>query len=224
LKKYALIVAGGSGSRMGTSIPKQFLLLENKPLLFYTIEKFIQTIPDIEIVLVLPANHINHYYELAGKNSFRVNVKIVEGGETRFHSVKNGLEKITDEGIVAIHDAVRPFVSTQIILDCFHSAELYGSGIPAIAVKESIRKITNVGSEPVYREDYRIIQTPQCFRFSSIKKAYNSEYNAKFTDDATVAENYGMEIILVNGNEDNIKITTPSDMAWAESKIKLLFA
>lgn len=221
LKKYALIVAGGNGTRANTPIPKQFMKLDGKPIVMHTITRFTEAENDIEIILVLNKEQINYWEELCKENNFHTPVKITEGGENRFESVKNGLSLVDEEGIVAIHDAVRPLVSTKTILTAYKAAELYGNAVPAIPLNDSIRQIDSSKSIALDRTRYCVIQTPQCFLSSIIKKAYfSAEYKIHFTDDASVVESSGERIHLVDGNPDNIKITTPRDFIIAEALMK----
>ena len=220
LKKYAIIVAGGSGTRMNSPVPKQFLKLNGLPVLMHTINKFSDLNLGIEIIVVLPNQLIPEWQELCKEFNFNTIVKITEGGETRFSSVKNGLALIKEEGIVAVHDAVRPLVNQKTILAAFRDAEMYGNAVPAIPLNDSIRQIESAKSIAVDRARYCIIQTPQCFTTVIIKKAYLKEYKFNFTDDATVVEATGEKIHLIDGTSDNIKITTPQDLAVAEALMK----
>lgn len=212
MKLYALIVAGGSGQRMGAGIPKQFLELGGKPVLMHTIERFRQFDENIEIITVLPENEIIHWMRLWEEKSFSVNQAIVTGGNTRFHSVKNGLEFIETPGLVAIHDGVRPFVSIDTIKRCFDTAARLGNAIPVIQPPDTLRLVEGGSNSPLNRAHVRIVQTPQVFSTGLIKKAYEQEYQPEFTDDAMVLEKTGVRINLVEGNRENIKITTPEDM------------
>ncbi len=212
MKLYALIVAGGSGKRMGAGIPKQFLELGGRPLLMYTIERFRQFSQDIEFITVLPENQIRNWMELQEKHSFTIIQTMVKGGRTRFHSVKNGLEFIDSPGLVAIHDGVRPFVSTETIKRCFDAAARLGNAIPVIPPSDTLRLIADEASTPLNRLQVRLVQTPQVFNTDLIKNAYNQEFRAEFTDDASVLENTGVRINLVEGNRENIKVTNPEDM------------
>jgi 2-C-methyl-D-erythritol 4-phosphate cytidylyltransferase len=224
MHKYAIIVAGGKGERMGATTPKQFLELAGKPILMHTLEKFQQTIPSIKIILALPENQFDFWEELCYKHKFiKTPHLIVKGGETRFHSVQNALKLVNEESIVAIHDGVRPLVSEETIHTCFSEAMKKGNAIPVTEVVDSMRhfsKQTNK-NEAVSRSCYRIVQTPQCFSLNLIKKAYEQEFNKLFTDDATVVEKLGETINLVQGNRENIKITTAEDLMIAEAFIKL---
>ena len=221
MKLYALIVAGGSGRRMGTDIPKQFLEIAGKPILMHTIERFYDFDESIEIITVLPENQLLFWSELKEKYSFSIQHKIVRGGETRFFSVKNGLEFVDPSGQVAIHDGVRPLVSNDTIRRCFESADKYGNCIPVISPSDSLRMITQEGNRPVDRMQFKQVQTPQVFKSELIKKAYQQEYQPDFTDDATVLERMGEKINMVEGNRENIKITNPQDMIIAQGLFTL---
>lgn len=220
LSKYAIIVAGGSGTRMNSPVPKQFLKLNGLPVLMHTINKFSDLNAGIEIIVVLPNQLIDEWKSLCVEFNFSTAVKIAEGGETRFNSVKNGLALIKGEGLVAVHDAVRPLVNQKTILAGYRDAEMYGSAVPAIPLNDSIRQIETTKSIAVDRARYCTIQTPQCFTTAIIKKAYLKEYKFNFTDDATVVEAIGEKIHLIDGTPDNIKITTPQDLAVAEVLMK----
>ena len=217
MKKFAVIVAGGSGSRMGSEIPKQFLELLGKPVLMHTIEVFRRFDPHSEIIVVLPEHQIDFWKELCKKHLFNFEHQVVCGGETRFHSVSNGLAKINESGIVFIHDGVRPLVSNETLKRCSEMAELRGNAIPVLAVNESLRKVEGESNISVDRSQYVSVQTPQTFRSEQILKAFQQEYDPLFTDDASVAEKAGFEIHLVEGNRENIKITTPVDLIVAEA-------
>ena len=221
MHKYAIIVAGGKGERMGASTPKQFLELAGKPILMHTLEKFKQTIPTIEIILALPENQIDFWEGLFNKYEMpKVSHQIVTGGKTRFHSVQNALQLIKEKSIVAIHDGVRPLVSADCIQTCFDEAEKRGNAIPVIDVVDSLRKVHKEENEAVPRSCYKIVQTPQCFDSKLILKAYEQEFDNSFTDDASVVEKLGERINLVEGNRENIKITTTEDLIIAEAFIK----
>ena len=212
MEMYVVIVAGGSGKRMGAEIPKQFLELAGRPVLMHTIERFKAFNDAIEIITVLPENQLRHWIELQNKYSFTIPQTLVKGGLHRFFSVKNGLKFVNIPGLVAIHDGVRPFVSIDTIKRCFDTAEKLGNAIPSISPTESLRILTSKGSQPVNRLDVKQIQTPQVFNAELIKKAYLQEYKPGFTDDATVLENFGEKINLIEGNRENIKITNPEDL------------
>jgi 2-C-methyl-D-erythritol 4-phosphate cytidylyltransferase len=212
---YALIVAGGNGKRMNNALPKQFIELEGKPILLHTIQKFLDFAPDINLVVVLPLDSINEFKSRYFQQDETNRVSFVVGGDTRFHSVQNGLMSIHDEGVVFIHDGVRPFVSTPVLERCLKIATACGNAVPYIDLKDSIRKRNEQGNIAVSRNEYKAIQTPQTFDISAIKNAFQQTYNEAFTDEASVFEAAGHPIYLVEGNEENIKITTPQDLAIA---------
>lgn len=220
IKKYAVIVAGGKGTRMGAAVPKQFLPLLGKPLLCYPIEAFAQAMSGINLILVLPEDQLRSAQIVLRSYLGGVDVTIVAGGETRYHSVQNGLKVIKDDGIVFVHDGARPLVSTELILRCYVQAMEKGSAIPTIAVTESLRVVDDNNSRPVDREHIRIIQTPQTFHSSILLPAFEQEYQTSFTDEATVLEAFGTKVHLIDGARDNIKVTTPEDMLIAEVLLK----
>jgi 2-C-methyl-D-erythritol 4-phosphate cytidylyltransferase len=220
LPKYVIITAGGSGVRMNTPLPKQFLLLLGKPVLMHTVEAFIRFHSNIHIILVLPPDQIAYWEDLCMQHQFQYPCKIEEGGPTRFHSVKNGLKHVPEKALVAIHDGVRPLVSNETIADAFLYAEKFGNGIPTIGITESVRIVDHAHNKPINRENLRIIQTPQCFKAELIKQAFNTTYDESFTDDASVLEKMGERIYLSQGNKENIKITTPEDLLIAEAIIR----
>ena len=209
-------MAGGSGSRMNSAIPKQFVELCGKPVIMHSFQVFYDFDPQINFVLVLPEQQIEVWKKLCEKYNFQIPHQIAFGGETRFFSVKNGLKKIIDDGIVFIHDSIRPLVSVKTIENCLAKTLDKGNALPVIAVSESIRKTNKKGSKAVDRSKYKLVQTPQTFLVSKIKKAYNQPYSEQFTDDASVLENTGETIQLVEGNPENIKITYPQDLIIAE--------
>jgi 2-C-methyl-D-erythritol 4-phosphate cytidylyltransferase len=212
MKLYAVIVAGGHGKRMGSELPKQYLELAGKPVLMRTLERFKAFDESIELITVLPENQLRFWAELQKKYSFNIPHTIVKGGKARFYSVRNGLNFVDVPGLVAIHDGVRPFVSIDTIKRCFQVAEKFGNAVPVISPIDSMRIITETGSTPVNRMNVKIIQTPQVFNAEIIKKAYRQDYLPEFTDDATVLERTGARINLIDGNRENIKITTPEDL------------
>ncbi len=220
LKKYIVIVAGGSGSRMKASLPKQFLLLQGKPILQHSLEKFHSCMPEAKMIVVLPTSHFKTWEDLCEKHHITVPHQVIEGGGTRFQSVKNALEEVEDNGLVAIHDAVRPLISLEVISNAFSAALDFGSAIPAVPMENSIRKIIGEHSKHADRSRYRIIQTPQVFRSQILLEAYQQTYSDFFTDDASVVEKAGYSIHLIEGNKANIKITTPEDMTYAETYLK----
>lgn len=220
LPKYVIITAGGSGVRMNTPRPKQFIPLLGKPVLMHTLEAFYRFDPDIHIILVLPLSQIPYWKQLCAEHHFSVPFQITEGGPERFHSVKNGLKLTANDGVVAIHDGVRPLVSGKTINEAFYFAEKFGNAIPVIPVTESVRRVENACNKPEDRNTLRLVQTPQCFMAVTIKKAYQVNYHESFTDDASVLEQTGERIFLCEGNRENIKITTPADILIAEALLK----
>jgi len=217
LKKSAIIVAGGIGTRMNAGIPKQFLLLRGKPMLMHSIKAFNTAYPGITLVLALPPDQFPAWETLCREYQFNVPHTLSAGGKTRFHSVRQALSVIPGEGLVAIHDGVRPLVSTTLIRQAFQTATKLGNCIPVIPLSESIRILKGETSLPVDRNVYRVVQTPQVFRVDMIKKAYEQPWEERFTDDATVAESIGETIHLIPGDPVNLKITHPSDLTVAES-------
>jgi 2-C-methyl-D-erythritol 4-phosphate cytidylyltransferase len=218
--KIAIIVAGGKGLRMQTDIPKQFIELRGKPVLMYTLEAFHRYNSSIQLIVVLPVFQIDYWKSLCKKHFFDLTHQIVSGGQTRYQSVKNGLEIIDDSALVAVHDGVRPFVSIQTIARCFDEADKYGSAIPVMDLEESIRKVDESGSLSVDRTSYKLVQTPQVFNSEILKEAYEQSFSSLFTDDASVVEGLGIKIHLVEGNRENIKITTGFDLELAETILK----
>jgi 2-C-methyl-D-erythritol 4-phosphate cytidylyltransferase len=220
VSSFVIIVAGGSGSRMNSDLPKQFMELAGKPVLMHTIGKFYSADPAITIIVVLPEKEIKDWETLCTKHRFTIDHRVVRGGDTRFQSVKNGLALVKEKGVVAVHDGVRPLLSTSLIKKCFSEAGMYGSAVPYVPVRESLRKVSNNMSESVDRSIYVAIQTPQCFSSELLHGAYRSEYKATFTDDASVVESTGETIHLVEGETENIKITFPADLAMAEALVR----
>jgi 2-C-methyl-D-erythritol 4-phosphate cytidylyltransferase len=223
MKKFVIIVAGGAGSRMGSEIPKQFLELRGKPVLMHTIQIFNDFDPESSIILVLPETQQEFWTKLCLKYSFYLPLRIANGGETRFHSVSNGLKLVDGEGIVFIHDGVRPLVSQETLVRCFESAVKSGNAIPVLQVTESLRKAEGNQNIAVNRSQYFSVQTPQTFRIEQIREAFRQNYDAAFTDDASVVEKAGYTIHLVEGNRENIKITAPSDLIVAEAFLKIKY-
>lgn len=217
MKKFAVIVAGGSGSRMKNAISKQFMELQDLPVLMHTLNAFSKYDSDIDIILVLPENQVEFWRELCKKHNFKTDHKIAMGGKTRFHSVKSGLDLIDEDGIVFIHDGVRPLVSVQTLQNCFETAVEKGNALPVIPVAESIRFVNDTGNKSVDRAKYFIVQTPQTFKVGIIKDAFQQKYSDKFTDDASVLESFGKTINLVKGNRENIKITWTEDLVVAKA-------
>lgn len=221
MKKALILVAGGTGTRMRTSVPKQFLKLNGKPLIFHTLEQFLSVYPELEIVLVMHPNYVDFWHEQCKEHDFKHPVAVVDGGAERFHSVKNGLDAVTaEEGVVAVHDAVRPFPSKECIERCFTMAEEQGAAIPVVTLVDSIRKVHGTSSIAEDRSDFRLVQTPQCFGLSLLREAYHQPYKDEFTDDASVVEAFGYKIQLVEGNRENVKMTTPDDLVFAEAWLK----
>jgi len=251
VKKYCIIVAGGSGRRMKSDIPKQFLLLEGRPLLMHTAERFHSFDISIDIILVLPAEHHSLWNSLVTEYAFGISHRVAAGGEERFHSVRAGLALIRGdlspvtgdpleakpknamapdagednaggESLVAIHDGVRPLVSHDTIWRCYADAEEFGTAVPFVEPADSVRLLEGDDSRPLPRSEIRLIQTPQVFRSSLILRAYDRPFDPSFTDDATVAEAAGTKIHLTHGNRENIKITTPDDLAIAHTLVRML--
>lgn len=214
---YAVIVAGGKGARMGNALPKQFIPIHGKPVLYYTLHAFCEAIPDIHIILVLPSEQISYAQMVLREFATPPEITLVSGGETRFHSVQNGLSCVPAHAIVLVHDGVRPLVSTQLIQNCYELAITKGAVIPVIPVADSIRSVVNEESHPVDRSQLHIVQTPQAFQASILHEAMKQPWNPSFTDEATVAEAAGHKIWLTLGEKTNIKITTPEDMHIASA-------
>lgn len=219
---YVIIVAGGKGLRMGSDIPKQFLPIGGKPVLMRTLERFREYSPTLQIILVLPEAQQDYWHQLCKEYRFDVDYQLTNGGETRFHSVQHGLSLIPDdaEGVVGVHDGVRPFPSIDVIRNCYEMARTKKAVIPVIPVVETVRHLKGETSETVPRNDYRLVQTPQTFDIQLLKAANRQSYNDGFTDDASVVEAFGFDITLVEGNRENIKITTPYDLKIAEVLIR----
>ena len=220
-EQYVIILAGGTGSRMKSDIPKQFIELQGSPIIIHSLKRFINYNLNIQIIICVHKNYKSHLENIFQKFNLETkNIQIVFGGDTRFQSVKNGLNLIQDlDAVVGIHDSARPFVSLKTIQNCFETAAIKGNAIPCVSINESLRKISNNINSSINRNEYKIIQTPQCFLVSKIKKAFEQEYNFVFTDDATVLETIGEKIVLVEGNEENIKITSPHDLLIAKALI-----
>ncbi|MBN2668710.1 MAG: 2-C-methyl-D-erythritol 4-phosphate cytidylyltransferase [Bacteroidales bacterium] len=215
MKIYSIIVAGGSGTRMKQSIPKQFLLLNGRPILMHTIERF-EALSD-EIIVVLPKNEMQTWKSLCEKFNFSISIKLIDGGKERFYSVQNAIESIEDsEGIVLVHDGVRPLLSEKLIQHIIDQTQKGLLVIPVYDIQESIRKQENNQNKMVDRRLYKTVQTPQGFHLSKIKKAYQQDYRSEFTDDASVLESIGETITLIEGERFNLKITTPEDLMLAE--------
>lgn len=221
MDKYAIIVAGGKGVRMGNAMPKQFLPLGGKPVLYHTLKAFRDAYRDIKLVLVLPKEHLSYAQMVLKAFEERIDISLLTGGQTRFHSVQNGLKAVSGKSVIFVHDGVRPLVSPGLIRACYEQAVEKGSAIPAIPVADSLRIIGSAGSEPVDRQNIRCIQTPQTFRSEILLPAFEQKYREEFTDEATVVEEYGGEVQLIEGEKSNIKLTTPADMDMAEAWLKI---
>lgn len=217
MKKYVLIVAGGKGLRMGGEQPKQFLPLKGRPVLMHTLEQFYRSDVAMEIILVLPHEQQNYWKQLCEEHHFTIKHRVADGGESRFHSVKNGLSLIETPSIVGVHDGVRPFVSVDVINRCYELAVTKEAVVPVVDVVDTVRHITNNGSETVDRSAYKLVQTPQVFNADLLLKGYEQAYSSAFTDDASVVEAMGVKVALTPGNRENIKLTTPFDLKVAEA-------
>ena len=221
MKKYAIIVAGGKGLRMGGELPKQFIPVAGRPVLMRTLDAFHAFDSAIEIILVLPHDHQPFWQELCREYRFAVPHRIADGGATRFHSVQNGLALADEaEALIAVHDGVRPFVSPEVIEACYREAEAHGAVVPVIPIVETVRHLLLEGSETVSRDAYRLVQTPQTFRASLLRRAYEQPFCEAFTDDASVVEALGEAVYLVEGNRENIKLTTPYDLIVAKALVE----
>ena len=214
---YALIVAGGKGLRMGTDIPKQFLPIGGKPVLMRTLEAFYAYNQAMQLIVVLPHSQQAYWARLCEEYHFSLPHRVADGGEARFHSVRNGLAWVETPGRVGVHDGVRPFVSPEVIARCYALASTKKAVVPVIPVVETVRHLVDGGSLTVNREEYRLVQTPQVFDVELLKKAYEQPYSPAFTDDASVVEALGVPVALTEGNRENIKITTPFDLRVAEA-------
>ena len=219
MERSAVIVAGGSGKRMGGPIPRQFLLLKGRPLLCWTIEAFHRYDPAMPIIVVLPEQQIPIWKSLCIGHHFHVPHETVAGGEERFHSVRNGLALVKHDGLVAVHDGVRPLVSVELIDRCFKAADEHAAAIPVVPVVPSIRESTPEGSRALDRSKLLAVQTPQCFHTDLLRKAFESPYDSTFTDEATLVERMGVKVHLVEGEESNIKVTTATDMRTIELQL-----
>ncbi len=216
MKKYAIIVAGGFGTRMGQSTPKQFLLLNDKPVLYYTVKTFLEAYDDMQVILVLPEDYTDMGREIIDAYFDYNRIQITAGGYTRFHSVQNGLKLVEQECMVFVHDGVRCLVSKELIHRCYESALEAGSAIPVLPVKDSVRLVLEDDSEPLDRSSVVMVQTPQTFHSKILLPAFEIDYKERFTDEATVVEAFGLKVSLVHGDDHNIKITRPLDLMLAE--------
>lgn len=215
MKKIALIVAGGKGTRMNSDIPKQFLLLKNRPVLYYSIQAFLEAYDDMEIILVLPEEYIGLGQEIMDGYFDNSRLRLCAGGRTRFHSVQNGLALIKEEAIIFVHDGVRCLVTTELIRRCYEAAVENGTAIPVLECNDSIRLLTGNGSKILDRNKIRLVQTPQTFHSKILLPSFKIDYKDVFTDEASVVEAFGLSVQLVEGEKNNIKITTPTDLQLA---------
>lgn len=217
VKYYAIIVGGGSGSRMRSDIPKQFLLLGGRPVLMHTIDAFHASLHSPEIIVVLNTDFHQYWKDLCAAHHFTTPHNLIAGGEQRFHSVQNGLKLIEEPSIVAVHDAVRPCISNEVITAAYDQAQKTGNAVVAVKSRDSVRQIIDGVTKSVNRDDIYLIQTPQVFKSEILIKAYEQEFRSEFTDDASVVERSGVEIRLIEGDAKNIKITYPEDILVAQS-------
>ena len=220
MKKFAIIVAGGSGTRMGSDLPKQFLLLNDKPVLYYVLKTFLDSFEDLQVILVLPVEYTDMGQEIIDAFFDKERVTITAGGNTRFQSVKNGLSLITEESIIFVHDGVRCLVSKDLIQRTYKVATETGSAVPVVTSKDSVRLLQEDGSDVIDRNRILLVQTPQVFHSKILIPAYQIDYKDKFTDEASVVEAFGLKVSLVAGEENNIKITRPTDLLIAESILR----
>lgn len=220
---WLIVVAGGKGLRMGGDVPKQFQLLAGRPVLMHTLENLHRTVPEMQLVLVLPADQQDYWAQLCAQYAFDIPLRIATGGETRFHSVRNGLALIPPEaeGVIGVHDGVRPFVSPEVVRATARKAAACGAAIPVVPVVETVRHREGTGSRTVNRDEYCLVQTPQFFRCDLLRRAYAQPFSAAFTDDASVVEALGHPVELTEGNRENIKITTPFDKTVGELLVGL---
>ena len=221
MKEVAIIVAGGKGLRMGGELPKQFLPIGGRPVLMRTLEAFAAYNPQVQLVVVLPQSQQAYWRELCVRYDFRLPHTVVDGGETRFHSVRNGLLQVEAPALVAVHDGVRPFVSSEVIARCYRLAAEHQAVVPVVGVVETLRRLEPEGqSVTVPRDGYRLVQTPQVFNADLLLRAYSQPYVESFTDDASVVEAYGHAVHLTEGNRENIKLTTPFDLKVAAALLE----
>lgn len=218
--RSAILVAGGTGSRMGAETPKQFLPLAGKPMLFHAIQAFHGYDPDMQLVVILPKDELRVWEELCRDHHLAVPHTVVPGGAERFHSVRAGLARVEHDGLVAVHDGARPLVDTALIARCMDAAGRSGAAVPVVKVSSSMRRLSGDASEAVDRNMLRMVQTPQCFKAELLRRAFQQHYDPAFTDEATLVERLGTTVQLVDGDERNIKVTTPADMAMAEALLR----
>lgn len=216
MNKYAVIVAAGSGTRMGGAMPKQFLPVNDKPVLYYTLQTFLNAFADIKIILVLPVDYIDLGQEIIETYFDKDKIKLTVGGDTRFQSVKNGLQLVEDDSIIFVHDGVRCLLTENLIHRCYAEAVQSGTAIPVVVSKDSVRIVNGEDNDTVDRSKVMLVQTPQTFHSKILLPAFQIDYKEKFTDEATVVEAYGIKVTLVEGEENNIKITSPVDLLIAE--------
>ena len=216
MSNSCILVAGGNGSRMGTEVPKQFLLIKGIPVLMHTIRNFCDFDPSLQLILVLPENELINWESLCQFHDFKIPHQLIAGGDTRFQSVKNGLSLVLDSDLIAVHDGVRPLVSHETLTRCFNCAAENGAAIPVLPANESVREGNMHESVPVDRSRYFMVQTPQVFKASILREGYQQSWIPEFTDDASVVEHAGVPVHLVTGNRENIKITFPEDLRIAE--------
>ena len=219
MKKFAIIVAAGSGTRMGGTVPKQFILVNSKPVLYYTLQTFLNAFADIQIILVLPVDYTDMGQEIIDAYFDKERIRITAGGDTRFQSVKNGLQLVEDDSIIFVHDGVRCLLTADLIHRCYASAVETGTAIPVTSSKDSVRIVHEEGNDAIDRNKVMLVQTPQTFHSKILLPAFKIDYKEKFTDEATVVEAYGLKVTLVEGEENNIKITKPMDLLVAEKII-----
>lgn len=220
MKKYAIIVAGGTGTRMGGNLPKQFMLLKGKPVLYYALQTFLEAYEDLQVILVLPVEYTDMGQEIIDAFFDKERVRITAGGDTRFQSVRNGLALVPEESIIFVHDGVRCLLTKELVHRCYRQAVETGTAIPAVPSKDSIRLVSDEGNEAYDRNKVMLVQTPQTFHSKILIPAFQIDYKDKFTDEATVVEAFGMKVSLVEGEESNIKITRPVDLLIAEQLLQ----
>lgn len=216
MQRSVIIVAGGSGKRMASPVPKQFLLLHGKPVLCHAIEAFHRFDPAMPLIVVLPQEQVHRWKALCTEHRFTIAHTVVPGGAERFHSVREGLGQVKHDGLVAVHDGVRPLITTALVARCFAAAATNGAAVPVVPVSSSIRQVEGDASHAVDRTALRIVQTPQCFHVNLLRKAFELPFDPAFTDEATIVERIGAKVQLVEGEEGNIKVTTPLDLMVAE--------
>lgn len=220
MEKHVLVAAGGKGTRIQSTMPKQFIELDGKPLLLHVLDAFFHYDPNIHCTVVLSGMHHSRWKDICLKHNCQIKHQLVDGGPTRYHSVKNGLKHIPNDSLVAVHDAARPLISEKLIRRLYDFAQKFGNAIPVIESSDSLRMVDHAMSSPLSRQQVRLVQTPQCFNASLIKRAYNTGYKESFTDDASVLEEMGERLHLVDGEKENIKITTMTDLFAATGILK----